>query len=80
MVAVAPRGGEARRQKRRLRGRTVGQDPLGVVQKNEKGEGSGSSKSQTAIEMKAVAIETIERTAEEFHSAGKTGQNWIWMR
>jgi hypothetical protein len=63
-----------------LGGRTVGQDLLGVVQKNEKeeemldiqkGEGYGSSKSQSAMEMKAMAIETIERTAEDFLGPAK---------
>jgi hypothetical protein len=88
VVAVASRGGEARSQKRRLRGRNVGHDLLGVVQKKEndekmldvqKREESGGSKSQTPIERKVMAIGTIEKTAEDLHRARKTGQNWIWM-
>jgi hypothetical protein len=86
MVAVVSRVGEARRQKRRLGGRNVGQDLFGVVQKNEneeemsdiqKREGSGGSKSETPIEMTAVAIETIERRAEDVRRDHKRGQNWI---
>jgi hypothetical protein len=43
-------------------------------------EGSGDSKSETLIGMKAVAMETVERAAEGLHRARKRGQNWIWMR
>jgi hypothetical protein len=62
---------------------------LRVVQKNEneeemleiqKREGSGGWKSEKPIEMKVVAIETIERTAEDLCLAHKTGESWIWMR
>jgi hypothetical protein len=62
---------------------------LGIVQKNEneeemldvqEREGSGCSKSETAIEMEPVAIETIERTAEDLHRDQKKGQNWISMQ
>jgi hypothetical protein len=37
-------------------------------------------KSQTPIEMEAVAIERIERTAKDLGMAHKKGQNWIPMR
>jgi hypothetical protein len=43
-------------------------------------EMSGDSKSETPIEMEAVAIERIERTAEGLRRDHKTGRNWIWMR
>jgi hypothetical protein len=88
VVVVVARGGEARRQNPRLGGRKVGQHFLGVVQKNEneeemlrsqKREASGSSKSEAPTEMKAAAIETIERTVEDLHRARKTGQNWAWI-
>jgi hypothetical protein len=71
---------------RRLGVRKVGQYLFGVVQNNEneekmldiqKREGFAGSKSQTPIERKVVAIETIERTAEVLHKARKTRQNWI---
>jgi hypothetical protein len=84
VVVVASRGGEARRQKRSLRGRKVGQDFFGGFQKKEKEEkmldvhkrkGSGGSKSRTPIERKVMAIGTMEKTAEDVHRARKTGQN-----
>jgi hypothetical protein len=83
VIVVVSRGGEATRQKRRLRLRKVRRDLLGRLQKSEneeqmldiqKREGSGDSKSQTPIEAKAVAIETIERTADDLLSDHKTGQ------
>jgi hypothetical protein len=42
-------------------------------------EESGSSKSETLIEMDSVAIETIERTAEDLrrdHERDRTGSEW----
>jgi hypothetical protein len=88
VVVVVSRGGEARRQKRQLGGRKAGQDFLGVVQKKneeempviQKREGSGSSKSQTRIERKVVAVETMEKTPEGLHRARETGQNSICMQ
>jgi hypothetical protein len=89
VVVVVSRGGEARRQKRRLGGRKVVQDLLGLVKKNENEEQMldihkrdvfGGSKSQTPIERRVVAIETIEKTPEELHEARKMAQSWIWMR
>jgi hypothetical protein len=71
VVGMVSRGGEARRQKRRLKGRTAGPDSLGRVQKKEneeemldiqEREGSGVSKSDTPIEMEAAAIEPREKT------------------
>jgi hypothetical protein len=43
-------------------------------------EGSDRWKSETPIDMEAVAIETIERTAEDLRRNHKKGQNWIWKR
>jgi hypothetical protein len=69
--------------------RTVGQACLGVVQKNENEEemldiqareGSSGLKSNTPIDLEAVVMKTIERTAENLHRAHNTGWNWIWMR
>jgi hypothetical protein len=57
-------------------GRKNEEEMLGI----QKRDGSGSSKSATPIEMKAVAIERIERTAEGLHTAHETGSNWILMR
>jgi hypothetical protein len=42
-------------------------------------EMSGDSKSETPIEMEAVAIETIKRIAEDPRRDHKMGRNWIWM-
>jgi hypothetical protein len=86
VVVVVSRGGEARTQKGRLRGRTAGRDLLTVVQKKEneeymldvqKGEKLGSSKSETRIGMEAVAIETIERKAEDLRMDHNKRQNWM---
>jgi hypothetical protein len=88
VVVAMSWGGEARRQKGRLRGRRVGRDLMGVVQRNEneeeildiqKMEGYDSSKSETLIKME-TAIETIERTVEDLCRDHKKGQNWISMR
>jgi hypothetical protein len=46
----------------------------------EKREGSGDSTSQTPIDREGMAIERIERTAEDLRMARKNGQNWISMR
>jgi hypothetical protein len=43
-------------------------------------EGSGCSKSETPIEMKAVAMGTIEATAKDIPRARKPGQDWTSMR
>jgi hypothetical protein len=89
VVAVVPRDGEARKQKGRLGGRTASRNLLGVVQKNEneeemldnqKRERYGGSKSETPIEMEAMAIETIERMAEDVRRDHRMGHNRIWMR
>jgi hypothetical protein len=62
---------------------------LGVGQKKENEEemldiqkrgGSRVSKSKTSIEIKAMAMETIQRTAEDLRRDHKKGQNWISMR
>jgi hypothetical protein len=88
VVVVVSRGGEARRQKRRLGGRKVGRGLLGVLQRKEneeemldieKSEGSGGSKSETLIEMEAVAIERIEGTPKDLRLAHKKVENWISM-
>jgi hypothetical protein len=67
-----------------LGGRKVGRDLLGVVHNNEneeemlyiqKREGSSDSKSETPIEMEAVAIEAIEGTAKDlrmYHKMDRT--------
>jgi hypothetical protein len=86
VVVVASWGGEARRQRVRLGGRAARRNLLGVVHKNEnekemldiqKREGSGCSKSEMPIGMKAAAMETMERTAEDLHGDHNTGQNSI---
>jgi hypothetical protein len=46
----------------------------------EKREGSGDSKSQTPIDREGMAIERIERTAEDLRMAHNNGQNWMSMR
>jgi hypothetical protein len=46
----------------------------------EKSEESGRSKSETQIEMEAVAIEIIERVAEDLRRDHEKGQNWISVR
>jgi hypothetical protein len=88
VVVLVSRGGEARRQKRRLGGREVGRGLLGVVQRKEnegemldieKREGSGGSKSERLIEMDAVARERIEGTAKELRVAHRKGENSISM-
>jgi hypothetical protein len=88
-VGVVSYGGESRRQKQRLGGRTAGRDFLGVFQKKEnekemldiqKREGSGGSTSETPIDMQAAAIETMDRTAEDLRRNHKKGQNWVSMR
>jgi hypothetical protein len=62
---------------------------LGAIQKKEnekamldiqKREGSGGSKSETPRDMEAVAIETMQRTAEDLCRGHKKRQNWISMR
>jgi hypothetical protein len=86
-------GGVSARRSQKVKGRLgermAGRDLLGVLQNKEneermldiqKRKGSGGSKSETPIEMKAVAIETIERRAKGVRSGHKKGQNWIWMR
>jgi hypothetical protein len=45
-----------------------------------KREEFGGLKSERPIEMETVAIETIEKTAEDLRIDHKKGQNWIWMR
>jgi hypothetical protein len=46
----------------------------------QKSEGSGSWKSETPIEIKAMVIERIDGTDGDLRRAHKTRQNWIWMR
>jgi hypothetical protein len=62
---------------------------LGIVQKKEneeemlniqRKEESGGLKSVTPMENEAVAIETMEGTAEDLRGTKKTGHNRISMR
>jgi hypothetical protein len=46
----------------------------------EKRERSGGSKNEKLMEMEALAIERIERTAKGLRMAHKKGQDWISMR